>query len=236
MIHRGKTANILALCLLIVVGCSADEDPGPTQEGIPEPTGADECPPSSELSRKPGDSPPQDPPAETCDPGPDEETDILETDKASLVAGPHGAVEIDLEITNNHDLSRAIILPGSVYPRVDEVQGVRRLSFLRVNMTLTDPPATGELGESRVNIEDPGRPRAIYIAAGETLSHTETIPVDAELLAEQMRICAEVVPETHPDAPGAQKGTGDTSTIIARGFGPDRDPVPLTCSEVFEVE
>lgn len=234
--RRGGAVKAALALTLIATGCSAEGAPHPTSSPDDGPkTAAEGCPPSSEWDPESGDSAPHDPPAGTCEPGPDEGSDLLVLDEASLTRGAGRDVTIEVEVTNTGDLSQSMVLPDSIDPRVDDVDGVRRLSFLRVNMTLDKPPEVGVPPEPRVNIENPGWPSSIAVAGGETLTYTETVQLDGELLAEQMLICAEVLPEAHPDAPNAQRETGDISPLVQRGFEGDLEPVPLICSDVVEV-
>lgn len=239
MRHRDGTVHAGLLCgLIVLAGCSGTDEPtAPVVKPGPESASPEqECPPSSEWDPDSGDSPPQDPPAGTCQPGPDQMTDALVIDSASVEPVGGDELLVELEVTNTTDLSRAFVLPTSADPRVDEEEGVPRFSFLRVNMILDAAVEDGEeLGVAEVNIDNPGWPESIAVAAGETLSYSDTILLHQEFRAQQLQVCAEVKPEAHPDAPASQQETGHTSHILVRGFGLEQDPVPLTCSEIVEV-
>ena len=170
-------------------------------------------------------------PPDLCPPSAEDVTDDLSIDEAILTQDDGAdTFSAALTVTNHTDLSLRFIDPTSVAPRVDDVDGVRRLTYLRINFTHDDD----HISNAQVDTNDPGAPETLSVAAGDSLQ-VEAMPVRGfpDQLDTPMQLCLEVVPTVHPDSPAANHETGHSSNLHA-GFAPG-DTAVLACTEDVDV-
>lgn len=170
-------------------------------------------------------------PPDLCPPSAEDVTDDLSIDEAVLTQDDGAdTFSAALTVTNHTELSLRFIDPTSVAPRVDDVDGVRRLTYLRINFTHDDD----HVSNARVDTGRPGAPETLSVAAGDSLQ-VEAMPVRGvpDQLDTPMQLCLEVVPTVQPDSPAANHETGHSSNLHA-GFAPG-DTAVLACTDDVEV-